>query len=367
MATRLRIEKVTSYRPDDNALTYRPDQDGRNAVGERIQFVPLHLIHPSPYQTRLVRDPEADRQLAEDVEASGFVHPPVVRLHPTIAGAYETVAGHRRVHVARLLAGEGRGARILRGDSGDADARCLGVIIRRMDDIEASERTIVENQLRSDLRAWEEARAFLRHKTLLASTGAPSSRRAVAATLDRSLSTLSPYLRVAERLTPEVRAMAADVSMFPGLEPVPTDDAAMCELTLQALQRASRGKTVEARAQALRRELSAVLNVEQPGPKPASAAPSAEPAASRGFQINIRRPLKTLSREQSGRYLERLTETSLDLFEQAKGGKIIVRESADGARLILVPALNGLAEEEAGVLAATLESILARLTRDSRG
>jgi ParB-like chromosome segregation protein Spo0J len=364
MAKRLDLQPAAaSYRPDDNVLTYRPDRDGRNANGERLQYIPLRLIHPSPYQTRVVRDPEADRILAEDIEANGYLHVPVTRPSPSIAGVFETVAGHRRVDAGWLLAREGRGAKILRGSSDDPGDRCLGVIVRPMEDLDASERTIVENHMRTGLRPWEEGRALLRHKQLLAATGQAASRTAVAVSLDLNRSTIAAYLQVAERLTPEVRAMAADPSVQLGLEPVPTDDASLCLLPLEALQRAARAKTRAARAKQLRRELLRVLGDDRsPAGAPEDAAGVAR-AAERGFQINIRKPLNTLSGEQAGRYLEKLADTSLILMGQANPRRLVVRESPAGARIILVPNLERLGAADA----ADVKAALAVFDRVGRG
>jgi ParB-like chromosome segregation protein Spo0J len=361
MATRLDLQKAASYRPDDNALTYRPDLDGRNADGERLQFVPLRLIHPSPHQTRLVRDQEADRLLAEDIDAKGFLHAPVVRPHPTVPGAYETVAGHRRVDVGWLLAREGRGDKILRGQGADPGERCLGVVVRPMDDLEASGRTIAENHLRAGLRPWEEGRALQRFKAMLAAAGEASSTRAVAASLDLHRSTLAPYLQVAERLTPEVRAMAADASMFPGLDPVPTDDATLCRLPLEALQRAARAKTLAARARCLHRELSRLVKTDPPESIQTGDVAAAAPASERGVQINIRRPLGSLSAAQAERHLEKFAETSLILFDRANAGQPSLRKSASGSWMILVPDLKRLDEAAADELVAALNDILVRL------
>lgn len=362
MAKRGPLPTTGSYRPDDNALSYVPDLDGRNATGDRLQYVPLGLIHPSPHQTRLVRDLEADRLLAEDVEERGLVHAPVVRAHPAITGAFEIVAGHRRTDAARLLAREGRGGKVLRGASTRPDHRCLGVFVRQLDDLAASGQTIAENLVRDGLRPWEQARALLRHQAMLVAAGEPSSRRAVAASLDHHRATVAPYLQVAERLTPEVLAMAADSALFPTHDPVAADDAALCRLSLEALQRAARGETPRARAEALRREISRAL-VRPQSRSRGQGAPASPPGPDGGFQLNIRRPLGSLSRRQAERYLERLAAASLVLLDQANPGQPVVHKSAHGARLILVPELGRLGDAETAALAASLKEILADLGR----
>lgn len=120
MPAKLRLDSPIAHRPDDNVRTYRPEDDGRNVRPEdRIRFVPLGRVHASVNQTRLVESPAANALLEEDIESNGLTHPPLLRPHPTIAGEFEVVAGHRRVAALRRLAQRGRGLNLLRGTGRD--------------------------------------------------------------------------------------------------------------------------------------------------------------------------------------------------------------------------------------------------------
>lgn len=317
MSRRRGLPSASSYRTDAaNVQAYRPADDARNESGERLRYVPLDRIHPSPYQTRIVYDPDSDRSLCEDLELQGVLQAPVVRPHPSRLGHFEVVAGHRRVRAAQTLEAEGRGQKFLQSVPGHPESRALAVAVRELDDLTAFQLTVSENLEREDLKPWEQAKALLRHRTFLEAQGESTTVRAVAQSIQANWSTLAPYLRVAEAISPRVLALA-------GGQGRPIDDRALCELSLAALERAARGDTDEQRAEILAREIQRV----SPTAEPASGAKRGSAKARAGLQINIRTPLDTLPPERAIAVLDRILPAARTLAGRASKAD---RERFDG-------------------------------------
>lgn len=323
MARNRKLSTVPAYRPDDNASTYRPEDDGRNNAGERVRYVPLNSLHASRHQTRLVTDPEADAQLADDIDAQGLIHVPLVRSHPEIRSAYEIVAGHRRVDATWRLAREGRGDSVLRGTSDNPGDRLIPVMVRDMDNLAAHGVTISENLVREGLHPWEQVVALEQLRQSLNEQGGRGSVRGVAAHLDMSHQTIGPYLRIARAITREVLVMAGvGYQTVTGGEPV-LGERPMCRLSLAALQRVANQKRPAERASVLRLEL-AKTDPESSGGSTAATPVATDPvrpepdAKAKGLQMNIRRPLGSLSAEEARRYLERLAPSLSVLIEIAR-------------------------------------------------
>jgi ParB family transcriptional regulator, chromosome partitioning protein len=105
-----------------------------------LREIPTELIRPNPSQPRREFDDEALIALAESVKARGILQPVVVR--PLAGGAYELIAGERRLRAA-VIAGIGE----------------VPAIVRETDESERLELALIENMAREDLNAVEEARA----------------------------------------------------------------------------------------------------------------------------------------------------------------------------------------------------------------
>lgn len=311
-----------SYIADANIETYRPEDDGRNSAGERIRYVPLRLIHPSRHQARRVTDPEADALLADDIDAHGLTHVPLLRPHPERAGEYEIVAGHRRVAALRRLATEGRGVDVLRGTEEVPEERRIPVIIREIDDLAAHATTVAENFVRESLRPWEQAVALNELRCALERQDERASVRGVASRLDVSHQTVAPYLRVARALTPEVLEAAGLRRANDAAGGLVVDERPLCVLSLAALERAARRKEPSERARVLRAEIGkAQQSAQRKSVDVARAADTGRDTAidakQRGLQINIRRPLGSLTSGQARRYLEKVIPAVGALLEVA--------------------------------------------------
>lgn len=105
------------------------------------QRIPLDRIRANPRQPRSEFDEAALRELAASIRVQGIIQPLLVR--PDGDGAYELVAGERRLRAARL-----------------AGLDEVPVVVRDVSDGESLELALIENIQRSDLSPLEEAAAY---------------------------------------------------------------------------------------------------------------------------------------------------------------------------------------------------------------
>ena len=104
--------------------------------------VDVNLLFPSPFQPRKDFDEEALNALVESVKEKGVLQPLLVRKKN---GRFEIIAGERRWRASKL-----------------AGLQTVPVIVKDMDDKEVLEVALVENLLRENLSAIEEAEGFQR-------------------------------------------------------------------------------------------------------------------------------------------------------------------------------------------------------------
>ncbi|HEY2525720.1 MAG TPA: ParB/RepB/Spo0J family partition protein [Candidatus Binataceae bacterium] len=128
---------------------------GVESGGGAALSVELDRIVPSVLQPRRHFDSERLQELAQAIRSQGIIEPLVVR--PLLAadgGAadsagsaarYELIAGERRWRAARI-----------------AGLAAVPIVVRALDDHAALEMSLVENLLREDLNAVDEARGFAR-------------------------------------------------------------------------------------------------------------------------------------------------------------------------------------------------------------
>jgi len=105
-----------------------------------LREIPIELVQPNPEQPRKEFDAEQLTALAESINARGVLQPIVVR--PLPGGAYELIAGERRLRASKL-----------------ADLATIPAVVRDTDEQERLELALIENMARADLNAVEEARA----------------------------------------------------------------------------------------------------------------------------------------------------------------------------------------------------------------
>ncbi|MCH7761649.1 ParB/RepB/Spo0J family partition protein [candidate division TA06 bacterium] len=141
--------------------------------GEEVQNLPLHLIHPNPYQPRREMGSEALEELKSSIQERGVIQPILVRRK---GGGYEVISGHRRVEAVRSL-----------GSSK------IPAILREATDQEVLELALIENLLREDLNPIEEAKAY---QELIQTFHL--SQEKIAQRVGRARSTISNFLRLLE-------------------------------------------------------------------------------------------------------------------------------------------------------------------------
>ncbi|MFZ5618597.1 MAG: ParB/RepB/Spo0J family partition protein [Pseudomonadota bacterium] len=128
---------------DVPALRREEPVDQRDAGGRRPLTLPIDFLKPNPNQPRRHFNEDAIEELASSIRARGLLQPILVR--PAGSAAYEIVAGERRWRAAQR-----------------AGVHDVPVVIRELDDKEASEIALIENVQRVDLNPMEEAAAYAR-------------------------------------------------------------------------------------------------------------------------------------------------------------------------------------------------------------
>ena len=144
----------------------------RTSVPENhIQTVPLGQIKPGIQQPRHQFNAEKLRELADSIRSNGIIQPLILR---PVAAGYELVAGERRWRAAKL-----------------AGLMHVPAIIRKIDDRQALELSLIENLQRDDLNPIESAAGY---RMLMDEYGL--SQEAVAGVVGKDRSTVANMLRL---------------------------------------------------------------------------------------------------------------------------------------------------------------------------
>jgi len=113
------------------------------AQGSNYNELAITDIEPSPYQPRREFETQSLNELAASIKAQGLLQPILVRPRPQ--GGYEVIAGERRWRAAQI-----------------AGLTSIAVVVRQVNDREASALALIENMQREDLNALEEALGLAR-------------------------------------------------------------------------------------------------------------------------------------------------------------------------------------------------------------
>ena len=105
-----------------------------------LRDIPVDMIQPNARQPRRSFDEVRLAELAESIRVRGLLQPVVVR--PLAGGAYELVAGERRLRASRM-----------------AELETIPAMVRPAEDWERLDLALAENMARVDLNPIEEARA----------------------------------------------------------------------------------------------------------------------------------------------------------------------------------------------------------------
>lgn len=119
-----------------------PSREEAEREGNLVQLA-LKDIHPNPYQPRRDVDPAALEELKSSIRQAGLLQPVVVRSAPGGNGAYELIAGERRLRACQQLGWER-----------------IPAVLREVDDRTVLTLALVENLQRDDLSPVDEARGY---------------------------------------------------------------------------------------------------------------------------------------------------------------------------------------------------------------
>lgn len=131
---------------EDEEATFAVVADQEPAVpGAARKILGVGQLMPNPDQPRTHFDPAAINDLADSIRQHGLIQPILVRPVPGNPDMYEIVAGERRWRASQK-----------------AQLHEVPVIIRDMDDAQVLQIALIENLLRQDLNAIEEAKGYQR-------------------------------------------------------------------------------------------------------------------------------------------------------------------------------------------------------------
>ena len=153
-------------------------------------FVNINEISPSPFQPRKEFDNEALTALSESIKEKGVLQPLLVR---KVDGKYELIAGERRLRASKL-----------------AGLHEVPVIEKEMNDKEVLEVALVENLLRENLSAIDEAEGFQRLISEFSHT-----QEAISQIVGKSRSHISNTLRLLN-LPESIKEMIKDNKLSAG-------------------------------------------------------------------------------------------------------------------------------------------------------
>lgn len=174
-------EKVKLASFDDLFGTSRED------IAEQITSVPLALLRPFKDHPFRVIDDEKMQEMVKSIRERGVQVPGIVR--PCPDGGYEIVAGHRRWMASRL-----------------AGCEEMPVIIRNLNDDEATITMVDTNIQREDILPSEKAKAYKMKYEALKHQGSKGDRHTadeVGENAGDSARTVQRYIRLTE-LIPEL-------------------------------------------------------------------------------------------------------------------------------------------------------------------
>lgn len=154
------------------------DQPGVEGIGRGVIDLPVDSIRPNARQPRRSIDPQGLEELAGSIASVGVVQPVIVR--PASDGGYELIAGERRWRAAQR-----------------AGFTIVPAIVRAASDTESLELALVENVVRQDLNAIDEAFAL---QVLLDDLGV--TQEALAERVGKSRSAIANKVRLLDLAGP---------------------------------------------------------------------------------------------------------------------------------------------------------------------
>lgn len=155
---------------------------GEPVSGETVTMVPVSLLHTFKNHPFRVLDDEKMRETVDSIKKFGVLVPGLVRPHPE--NGYEVISGHRRWRACEL-----------------AGMEEMPVIIRRLDDDEATIIMADANIQREDILPSEKAKAYKMKSEAMRHQGSKGDRHTadmIGEAAGDSARTVQRYIRLAE-------------------------------------------------------------------------------------------------------------------------------------------------------------------------
>jgi ParB family chromosome partitioning protein len=219
------LEALLAAKASTTATT---DTQSQAADRGALQQIPIARIRPNPYQPRKEFRPEELADLEASLRATGLLQPITVRSAKTGQGAYELIAGERRLRAATRLGW-----------------REIPAVIKEIDDQTLLTLALVENLQRADLSPLEEAEGYQR---LIAEFSL--TQQEVAEVIGKDRSTIANTLRLlnlpaaARRLLQEGRLTVGHARALLALG----DEHRIVELAREVAEKGLTVRDVEQRA-----------------------------------------------------------------------------------------------------------------------
>ncbi|MBM7616879.1 ParB family chromosome partitioning protein [Weissella uvarum] len=163
------------------------------AKDDTVRDIEVTAIVANPYQPRRIFDEAALNDLAASIKENGVLQPIIVRHAPKDGQQYEILAGERRWRASQL-----------------AGLTEVPAIVRKLDDDQMLQASILENLQREDLTPLEEAEAYKQMMTAMNLTQDQVAKR-----LGKARSAVANLLRLLN-LPDEVKTMVNDGSLSMG-------------------------------------------------------------------------------------------------------------------------------------------------------
>ena len=181
---------------------FTTEEERENKQREKVQNIPLSELHPFRDHPFKVVDDDKMQETVDSIREYGVLVPIIAR--PKEEGGYEIISGHRRCHASEL-----------------AGLETVPVIVRHMDDDEATLIMVDSNLQRESLLPSERAKAYKMKLDALKRQGERTDRTScqigtkfradekVAESTSDSARTIQRYIRLTE-LIPELLDMVDD-------------------------------------------------------------------------------------------------------------------------------------------------------------
>lgn len=197
---------ITVISNDKNELItdrqIHPNLTSDKELGTLFREIDIDKIKVNPYQARTVFNEMELNDLANSIKTNGVIQPIIVR---PIGQGYEIIAGERRFRASQM-----------------ASLRTIPAIVRKANDEQMHEWSLIENIQRVDLNPIERAKAYREYLNAFSLTQAQAAER-----LGEDRSVVANYLRLLD-LPQEIKQFLADGKLSMGharaILALPTDD-----------------------------------------------------------------------------------------------------------------------------------------------